>query len=83
MAERTATSSGVSLATRVETHDRTAAPPKKGATETVVDTDDVGRSEHPVHGDLEPENLKPTDEENLVRGEVIIRDGKCHSWTMG
>jgi hypothetical protein len=71
------TSTGISVAPVVvassRAHDR-AAPSKKGATETVVAGEEIARGE-PVNADVEAETLKLTDEENLVRGGVIIRDG--------
>lgn len=78
MAPAVATSSGISVTgdevTQSRSHDRPTKS-KKGTAETVVASEEVVRHEHPVNADVEAETLKLTDEENLVRGDVIIRDG--------
>ncbi|KAI9154677.1 Oligopeptide transporter [Paramyrothecium foliicola] len=48
---------------------------KKGTTQHVTAAEDISNTEHPIDGNADTEPLKLTDEENLVRGQVIIRDG--------
>lgn len=58
---------------QVGVHDLTV-PPKKSVPVTVIDTDEVEGSRSPGDIDIEAETSKLKDEE-LVRGDVVIRDG--------
>lgn len=77
MASSTAASSGHSIAkgdeAQIGFHDRTVSP-RTSVPVTVIDIDQVERSRNPGDIDIEAETSKLKDEE-LVRGDVVIRDG--------
>lgn len=47
----------------------------KGPPDHLVGEDEFGRVVAAVDTNLDTEPRKPTDEENLIRGGVVIRDG--------
>lgn len=79
MVDFTAESSGTSITqsdqTRSRAHNDTASP-KKDASVVIVDADADNSLGHGVDADPDTNNLKLADEENLVRGDVVIRDGE-------
>lgn len=63
--------------------DQTQAMPRERTHQTkkdgpgyLVDEEEVERPHRPDDANLDIENPKPSDEETLVRGGVIIRDGR-------
>lgn len=77
MVDKTVVASGISTARdgAIESAPLDRTQSKKGAPDHIVREDEVERPDLPIDANLDTEPLKKSDEENLVSGNVVIRDG--------